>query len=181
MNIFSFTVLTWVTWPTVGQLHPFVPADQRRGYDQLIRESEQYLAEITGFHSISLQPNSGSQGEYAGVMCIASYHRSRGEGHRNVCLIPSNAHGNSFSFLVFFQHWLMWGTNPASAAFAGMKIVVVKCDSKGNIDIADLKEKAKKHADKYLFLSFFPDTSIRGDDFIFARQSWFKETTLKVS
>jgi len=131
MKLNAATCMIPVTWPSVGQLHPFVPADQRRGYDQLIRESEEYLAEITGFHSISLQPNSGSQGEYAGVMCIASYHRSRGQGHRNVCLIPSNAHG----------------TNPASAAFAGMKIVVVKCDSKGNIDMADLKDKAQKNAD----------------------------------
>jgi glycine dehydrogenase len=131
MKLNAATCMVPVTWPTVGNMHPFVPADQRHGYDQLIRESEEYLAEITGFHSISLQPNSGSQGEYAGVMCIAAYHRSRGEGHRNVCLIPSNAHG----------------TNPASAAFAGMKIVVVKCDSQGNISIPDLKAKAEANAE----------------------------------
>lgn len=131
MKLNAASCMIPVTWPTVGGIHPFVPADQRRGYDQLISEAEDHLAEITGFHSISLQPNSGSQGEYAGVMCIAAYHRSKGEGHRNICLIPSNAHG----------------TNPASAAFAGMKVVVVKCTAEGDIDMKDLKEKAEKNKD----------------------------------
>merc|ERR1719394_748563 len=143
MKLNSSTVMTPVTWSTVNNVHPFVPANQRVGYTELIEEMEGMLAEITGFHSVSLQPNSGSQGEYAGLMAIAAYHRSRGDHHRTICLIPTSAHG----------------TNPASAAFAGMKIVVVKCDSEGNIDEKDLLMKAEKHKDTLAALMItYPST-----------------------
>ena len=118
-----------VTWAEFGQIHPFAPTDQTRGYQTLFDQLEHWLAEITGFASVSLQPNAGSQGEYAGLLVIRQYHESRGEGHRHVCLIPTSAHG----------------TNPASAVMAGMKVVTVACDSDGNIDIADLKAKAEQH------------------------------------
>ena len=118
-----------VTWAEFGQIHPFAPTDQTRGYQTLFDQLEHWLAEITGFASVSLQPNAGSQGEYAGLLVIRQYHESRGEGHRHVCLIPTSAHG----------------TNPASAVMAGMKVVPVACDSDGNIDIADLKAKAEQH------------------------------------
>ncbi|MCC6677392.1 MAG: aminomethyl-transferring glycine dehydrogenase [Phycisphaerales bacterium] len=121
-----------VTWPEFGKLHPFAPADQTRGYQKLFRELESWLCEITGFASVSLQPNAGSQGEYAGLCVIRAYHQSRGQGHRNVCLIPDSAHG----------------TNPASAVIAGMEVVAVACDDKGNIDLADLKVKAAEHKDR---------------------------------
>ncbi|MDB6166411.1 MAG: gcvP, partial [Lacunisphaera sp.] len=119
-----------VTWPEFGQLHPFAPADQTRGYTKLFAQLEKWLAEITGFAAVSLQPNAGSQGEYAGLLVIRAYHESRGEGHRDVCLIPTSAHG----------------TNPASAAMCGFKVVAVACDTNGNIDVADLKAKATEHA-----------------------------------
>jgi len=119
-----------VTWPEFGRLHPFAPEDQTRGYAKLFAQLEQWLAEITGFAGVSLQPNAGSQGEYAGLLVIRAYHESRGEGHRDVCLIPTSAHG----------------TNPASAAMCGMKVVPVACDANGNIDVADLKAKAAAHA-----------------------------------
>lgn len=118
-----------VTWPEFGQLHPFVPRAQANGYETLFRQLESRLAEITGFEGISLQPNAGSQGEYAGLLVIRKYHQSRGEGHRNICLIPKSAHG----------------TNPASAVMVGMQVVVVDCDSNGNIDIRDLAAKAEQH------------------------------------
>lgn len=118
-----------VTWPEFGALHPFVPLSQARGYETLFRQLESRLAEITGFTGISLQPNAGSQGEYAGLLVIRKYHQSRGEGHRNICLIPKSAHG----------------TNPASAVMVGMQVVVVDCDSDGNIDVRDLKAKAEQH------------------------------------
>ncbi|AHM61976.1 glycine dehydrogenase [Flammeovirgaceae bacterium 311] len=121
-----------VTWPEWGNLHPFVPADQAQGYRQLFAELESWLAEITGFAAVSLQPNSGAQGEYAGLMVIRAYHQSRGDGHRDVCLIPSSAHG----------------TNPASAAMAGLQIVIVKCDERGNIDVEDLKARAQQYSDR---------------------------------
>jgi glycine dehydrogenase len=120
-----------VSWMEFGAIHPFVPSDQAEGYLFLIRELEKQLCEITGFSAISFQPNSGAAGEYAGVMVIRAYHHNKGEKQRNVVLIPSSAHG----------------TNPATAAMAGMDIIVVKCDDKGNIDIADLKEKAEKNKD----------------------------------
>jgi glycine dehydrogenase len=119
-----------VTWPEFGQIHPFAPAEQTVGYRTMIDQLEQMLVACTGYAAVSLQPNAGSQGEYAGLLIIHAYHASRGEGHRNICLIPSSAHG----------------TNPASAQMAGMQVVVVACDEQGNVDIADLKTKADKHA-----------------------------------
>ncbi|HEY4246901.1 MAG TPA: aminomethyl-transferring glycine dehydrogenase [Lacunisphaera sp.] len=119
-----------VTWPEIGKLHPFAPSNQTEGYAKLFDELEQWLAEITGFAAVSLQPNAGSQGEYAGLLVIRAYHESRGEGHRNICLIPTSAHG----------------TNPASAAMCNFKVVPVACDANGNIDVADLKAKAAEHA-----------------------------------
>ncbi|MBF2026620.1 MAG: aminomethyl-transferring glycine dehydrogenase [Oscillatoriales cyanobacterium C42_A2020_001] len=120
-----------VTWAEFGQIHPFAPLEQTKGYQMLFEQLEHWLAEITGFARISLQPNAGSQGEYAGLLVIRQYHESRGEHHRNVCLIPNSAHG----------------TNPASAVMAGMKVVPVDCDKDGNIDVADLKAKAEKYQD----------------------------------
>jgi glycine dehydrogenase len=120
-----------ITWPEFGQIHPFAPLEQTRGYQQLCQELEAWLAEITGFAGISLQPNAGAQGEYTGLLVIREYHQQRGDHHRNICLIPESAHG----------------TNPASAVMAGMKVVGVSCDRDGNIDIADLRAKAEKHAD----------------------------------
>jgi len=119
-----------VTWPEFGKLHPFAPADQTKGYAKLFAQLEKWLGEITGFAAVSLQPNAGSQGEYAGLLVIRAYHESRGEGHRNICLIPTSAHG----------------TNPASAAMCNFKVVAVACDANGNIDVADLKAKAAEHA-----------------------------------
>ncbi len=119
-----------ITWPGFANIHPFAPAAQTRGYARLVANLSAWLARATGFHSVSLQPNAGSQGEYAGLLAIRGYHASRGEADRRVCLIPSSAHG----------------TNPASAAMAGLRIVVVGCDRDGNIDVADLRAKAEKHA-----------------------------------
>ena len=118
-----------VTWPEMGGLHPFAPVEQARGYRAMFDRLEGALAEITGFHAVSLQPNAGSQGEYTGLLVIRAYHESRGEGHRSVCLIPHSAHG----------------TNPASAVMAGLQVVVVDTDANGNIDVADLKAKAARH------------------------------------
>jgi glycine dehydrogenase len=119
-----------VSWPELAQLHPFAPADQARGYAQLLADLEAWLAEITGFAAVSLQPNAGSQGEYAGLLVIRAYHEARGQKGRDVCLIPKSAHG----------------TNPASAVVAGLRVVVVECDANGNIDLADLRAKAEQHA-----------------------------------
>jgi glycine dehydrogenase len=119
-----------LSWPEVASLHPFVPADQSQGYREMLGLLEDWLAEATGFAAVSLQPNAGSQGEYAGLLAIHRYHQSRGEGHRNICLIPSSAHG----------------TNPASAVMAGMKVIGVKCDDSGNIDVADLEARAIEHS-----------------------------------
>jgi glycine dehydrogenase len=119
-----------ITWRHFSLIHPFAPLEQTQGYQQLFEELEEMLAEITGFDAVSLQPNAGSQGEYAGLLAIKRYHESRGDHHRNICLIPTSAHG----------------TNPASAAMAGMQIVIVGCDTHGNIDVADLKAKATQHA-----------------------------------
>jgi glycine dehydrogenase len=120
-----------VTWPEFGGIHPFVPADQAEGYRALTTELEAMLCEITGFDAMSLQPNAGSQGEYAGLLCIRRYHQSRGDHGRDVCLIPVSAHG----------------TNPASATMAGMRVVLVACDEQGNVDLDDLRAKAVEHAD----------------------------------
>jgi glycine dehydrogenase len=130
MKLNATTEMVPVTWPEFGTMHPFAPTDQVGGYMQLFDELNQWLSEITGFAAMSLQPNAGAQGEYAGLMVIRAYHHDRGEGHRNIALIPSSAHG----------------TNPASAAMAGMQIVVVACDEKGNIDVADLTTKAEEHS-----------------------------------
>ncbi len=132
-----------ITWPEFAQLHPFVPLDQAQGYQELFRKLGDALLEITGFAAISFQPNAGSQGEYTGLLTIRAYHRSRGEGHRDVCLIPASAHG----------------TNPASAAMAGMKVVVVATDGHGNIDVADLRAKAQEHRDRLAALMVtYPST-----------------------
>lgn len=120
-----------VTWPEFGNIHPFAPTSQTAGYQQLFQELEQWLCEITGFAAVSLQPNSGAQGEYAGLMVIRAYHENRGDTHRNITLIPSSAHG----------------TNPASAVMAGMKVVIIKCDEQGNIDLEDLRAKAQEYSD----------------------------------
>ncbi len=130
MKLNAATELIPVTWPGFARIHPFVPLDQAQGYQQLIVELEQMLCACTGYDAISLQPNAGSQGEYAGLLAIKSYHESRGEGDRNICLVPSSAHG----------------TNPASAQMAGMKVVVVGSDKGGNIDIEDLRAKCEKHS-----------------------------------
>ncbi len=119
-----------VTWPEFGKLHPFAPEDQTKGYAKMFAQLEKWLGEITGFAGVSLQPNAGSQGEYAGLLVIRAYHESRGEGHRNICLIPTSAHG----------------TNPASAAMCNFKVVPVACDANGNIDLNDLKAKTTEHA-----------------------------------
>ena len=119
-----------VTWPEIGRIHPFAPAEQTRGYQRLFRDLEEWLAECTGFAAVSLQPNAGSQGEYAGLLVIRAYHEARGEGHRNICLIPTSAHG----------------TNPASAAMCGYRVVPVACDAQGNIDLGDLRAKTTTHA-----------------------------------
>lgn len=121
-----------VTWPELGNIHPFAPSDQTLGYQEMITNLETSLKEITGFTGVSLQPNSGAQGEYAGLMVIRAYHQDRGEGHRNISLIPASAHG----------------TNPASAVMAGMDVVVVKSDEQGKIDVSDLKVKAEQYKDK---------------------------------
>ncbi len=120
-----------ITWPAFAALHPYAPADQWRGYAELFEQLEFWLGEITGLPAVSLQPNAGSQGEYAGLLAIRAYHADRGESHRDVCLIPTSAHG----------------TNPASAVIAGMRIVAVQCDDHGNIDLGDLRTKADQHAD----------------------------------
>jgi glycine dehydrogenase len=119
-----------LTWPQFATLHPFAPAEQARGYHTLFKRLEKWLCDMTGYDAVSLQPNSGAQGEYAGLLAIRAYHAARGESHRKVCLIPSSAHG----------------TNPASASLAGMDVVVVACDKGGNVDVADLRAKAEAHA-----------------------------------
>ncbi|MHB8405549.1 MAG: aminomethyl-transferring glycine dehydrogenase [Gammaproteobacteria bacterium] len=132
-----------VTWPEFGAVHPLAPADQTAGYRALIAQLEQMLAAVTGYAAVSLQPNAGSQGEYAGLLIIKAYHASRGDARRNVCLIPSSAHG----------------TNPASAMMAGMRVVVVACDDHGNVDIADLKAKAEEHTrDLAAIMITYPST-----------------------
>ncbi|TIP52295.1 MAG: aminomethyl-transferring glycine dehydrogenase, partial [Mesorhizobium sp.] len=132
-----------VSWPSVANLHPFAPAGHSQGYRKMAGDLEAWLSEITGFDAVTLQPNAGSQGEYAGLLAIRGYHRARGEGHRTVCLIPSSAHG----------------TNPASAAMAGMRVVVVRCTEDGNIDVEDLKAKAAEHSKDLAALMFtYPST-----------------------
>lgn len=129
MKLNATTEMIPVTWPEMGQIHPFAPSDQTQGYSEMISNLEVWLKEITGFTGISLQPNSGAQGEYAGLMVIRAYHQNRGDHHRKIALIPSSAHG----------------TNPASAVMAGMEVVVTKSDAEGKIDVADLKAKAEQY------------------------------------
>ena len=131
MKLNAATEMEPITWPEFANLHPFSPVNQTQGFQQIFKELAEDLSEITGFDQVSLQPNSGAQGEYSGLMVIRAYHISNNEGHRNICLIPTSAHG----------------TNPASAVMAGMEVVLVKCDELGNIDIEDLREKASNHAD----------------------------------
>jgi glycine dehydrogenase len=131
MKLNATTEMLPVTWPEFAALHPFAPAEQARGYRALLDELEEMLLECTGYDAISMQPNAGAQGEYAGLLAIRRYHQSRGDQQRNICLIPSSAHG----------------TNPASAALAGMKVVIVECDEQGNVDMADLREKAQRHTE----------------------------------
>jgi len=131
MKLNATTEMLAVTWPEFAGLHPFAPAAQTRGYRAVLAELEHMLLECTGYDALSMQPNAGSQGEYAGLLAIRRYHESRGDTQRNVCLIPSSAHG----------------TNPASAALAGMKVAIVECDEQGNVDMADLRSKAARHTD----------------------------------
>ncbi|MDH3661083.1 MAG: aminomethyl-transferring glycine dehydrogenase [Alphaproteobacteria bacterium] len=143
MKLNASTEMIPITWPGFSDLHPFCPADQADGYQKLFEELEAWLAEITGFDAISLQPNAGSQGEYAGLLTIRAFHKARGEGHRNICIIPSSAHG----------------TNPASAIMAGMNVVVVGSDDSGDIDLDDLRAKAAAHKDDLAALMItYPST-----------------------
>ena len=131
MKLNAASQLFSITWPEFANIHPFVPVDQAEGYMEVIESLEKYLCEITGFSAITFQPNSGASGEHTGLLVIRAYHQSRGEGHRNICLIPSSAHG----------------TNPASSVMAGMKVVVLKTDENGDIDMEDLKSKAEQHSE----------------------------------
>ncbi len=143
MKLNATTEMMAVTWPEFGSLHPFAPRDQAAGYERVFSDLEAWLAEITGLEACSLQPNSGASGEYAGLLTIRAYHADRNEGHRSVCLIPQSAHG----------------TNPASAVMAGMRVVVVRCDEQGNIDLDDLGAKAAEHADNLAaFMVTYPST-----------------------
>jgi glycine dehydrogenase len=130
MKLSAASEMIPITWPEFAQMHPFAPAEQTGGYRQLIADLERMLCAVTGYAAVSMQPNAGSQGEYAGLLAIRAYHRSRGEGHRTVCLIPTSAHG----------------TNPASAHMAGLSVVAVACDAQGNVDLADLRRKAGQHS-----------------------------------
>src|SRR5262249_40324530 len=130
MKLNATTEMIPLTWPAFAFLHPFAPCEQARGYHALFARLEKWLCDMTGYDAVSLQPNSGAQGEYAGLLAIRGYHAARGESHRKVCLIPSSAHG----------------TNPASASMVGMEVVVVACDRKGNVDVADLRAKAQAHS-----------------------------------
>ncbi len=143
MKLNATSEMVPVTWPEFAALHPFAPRDQVQGSLEMIHELERWLAAATGYDAVSLQPNAGSQGEYAGLLMIAAYHRARGEGHRQVCLIPASAHG----------------TNPASAQMAGMDVVVVACDAAGNVDLEDLRAKAAQHArDLAAIMVTYPST-----------------------
>src|SRR5512143_2757158 len=143
MKLNATTEMLPVSWPEFARLHPFAPLEQSKGYQELFRQLEAWLGEITGFSAISLQPNAGSQGEYTGLMVIRAYHRNQGEFHRDVCLIPVSAHG----------------TNPASAAMVGMTVVVVACDQRGNVDLTDLESKAAQYRDRLAALMLtYPST-----------------------
>ncbi|MCA9481493.1 MAG: glycine dehydrogenase (aminomethyl-transferring), partial [Nitrospira sp.] len=143
MKLNATTEMIPISWPEFSRLHPFAPDDQSHGYRILFQQLEDWLAEVTGFSAVSLQPNAGSQGEYAGLMVIRAYHAHHGQSNRNICLIPVSAHG----------------TNPASAVMAGMKVVTVACDLHGNIDLQDLKAKAQQHRNALsAFMVTYPST-----------------------
>ncbi len=143
MKLNSAAEMQPVSWPSVKDIHPFSPAEQRAGYTAMLGELESWLAEITGFHSVSLQPNAGSQGEYAGLLAIRDYHHKRGESGRNICLIPTSAHG----------------TNPASAVMAGFKVIPVNCDDDGNIDLHDIRSRVDEYGEKIAALMItYPST-----------------------
>lgn len=143
MKLNGTTEMEPITWPEFSSIHPFAPLDQAEGYREMIRELEAWLVEVTGYDAVSLQPNAGSQGEFAGLLAIRGYHRSNGDEHRNICLIPSSAHG----------------TNAASAVMAGMKVVVVSCDELGNVDVTDLEKKIADNADHIAALMItYPST-----------------------
>lgn len=143
MKLNSTTEMIPITWREFAHMHPFVPLEQAQGYQQLFEEIEEMLCEITGFDAVSLQPNAGSQGEYSGLLAIRAYHKANGDDNRNICLIPTSAHG----------------TNPASAVMAGLKVVAVKCDEEGNVDVDDLKAKAEEHRDNLSALMItYPST-----------------------
>ena len=143
MKLNATTEMLPVTWPAFSRIHPFAPAKQTEGYTLLFKELESWLSTITGYAAVSLQPNAGSQGEYAGLLIVRAYHESRGQGHRNVCLIPSSAHG----------------TNPASAVIAGLKVVPVACDEHGDVDLVDLRAKAGQYQDALAaFMVTYPST-----------------------
>merc|ERR1719174_1015253 len=130
MKLNATTEMAPITWPELANIHPFAPKEQAEGYAEMFRDLTKQLANITGFDDVSLQPNSGASGEYAGLMAIRAYHQSRGDHHRDVCIIPVSAHG----------------TNPASAAMCGMKIVVIGTDEAGNVNMDELKAAAEKHS-----------------------------------
>lgn len=143
MKLNAATEMLPLTWPEISRLHPFVPVDQSKGYITMFNQLEDWLVKVTGFNRVSLQPNAGSQGEYAGLLAIRDYFQANGEGHRDVCLIPVSAHG----------------TNPASAVMAGFKVIVTACDTNGNIDVNDLKAKALEHKDNLAALMVtYPST-----------------------
>ena len=143
MKLNATTEMIPVTWRPFAMMHPFAPLEQTQGYQQLFEDLEAMLCEITGFDAVSLQPNAGSQGEYSGLLSIAKFHQKNDQGNRNICLIPISAHG----------------TNPASAAMAGMKVVIVKCDDKGNVDVDDLRERAQEHSENLAALMItYPST-----------------------
>ncbi len=143
MKLNATTEMIPVTWPEFSAIHPFAPAEQAQGYQRIFSDITAWLSEITGFPAVSLQPNAGAQGEYTGLLVIRAYHQRRGEGHRNVCLIPSSAHG----------------TNPASAVMAGMEVVIVRCDAQGNIDLGDLASRAEAHSSRLAALMVtYPST-----------------------
>jgi glycine dehydrogenase len=143
MKLNATAEMTPITWPAFAAIHPFAPIDQAAGYLRLFADLEAWLAEVTGYDAVSLQPNAGSQGEFAGLLAIRAYHRANGDAHRDVCLIPASAHG----------------TNPASAAMCGMRVVVVKCDDEGNVDLEDLRARAEEHADRLAALMVtYPST-----------------------
>lgn len=143
MKLNAASEMAAISWPEVNGLHPFAPREQWQGYAEMIEQLEQWLAQCTGFHSVSLQPNAGSQGEYAGLLAIRNYHLSRGDSDRNICLIPTSAHG----------------TNPASAVMVGMKVVAVDCDDEGNIDLESLKSRVEQHKDNLAALMVtYPST-----------------------